>query len=258
MSTSALIEIKNLRKCYSASPGSQAVLNNINLNIQPTSITGIIGRSGAGKSTLIKCLNLLEKPDSGQILIHQNDITLADSKLLREIRRKIGVIPQSLELLNHRTVSKNISLPLEISGKDSATIHSRVVEMAKLVGIQPHLDAYPKQLSGGQKQRVAIARALVTHPHILLCDEFTSALDAETTREILALIRKVRDVTGVTVVLITHDMSIVTEICDFIYVLNQGVLVEEGKVKDLIQSPKHPVTRALLQSISTQPLGDRL
>jgi D-methionine transport system ATP-binding protein len=244
----ALIELKNLQKRFRGPSHSQPVLNDISLSIQPSSITGFIGRSGAGKSTLLRCLNLIETPDSGQIFIHHDEITQADPSLLKSIRRKIGIIPQTLELLNNRTVFKNIALPLEIAGVNKTIIQDKVEKTAELLGITSKLNSYPRQLSGGQKQRVAIARALVCDPNILLCDEFTSALDPETTQEILSLILKIRNLTGVTVVLITHDMSVIAEICDFVFVLDQGAIVEQGSVKSILTSPQHPTTQSLLQS----------
>lgn len=246
MSPSHFIQIQKIRKNFASQHGEHLALDGIEMEISQSSIVGIIGKSGSGKSTLMRCMTLLERPDAGRIYIDQEEITSLDSQRLKLMRRKISLVPQTLELLNNRTIWRNIALPLEIAGLARSAMDEKITEMADLVGIRDKLNAYPRQLSGGQKQRVAIARALVTHPKILLCDEFTSALDPTTTRGILSLIRTIRDKTGVTVILITHDMSILLDICEFLYVMDQGQVIESGTTQTIVNSPQHELTKSLL------------
>lgn len=243
----SLIEIKRLKKSFSTDSKENEVLKDLSLTFNRSAITGIIGRSGAGKSTLIRCLTLLDHPDSGEILFNNQDILLFRSQQMIELRRTFGFVPQSPDLLNSRTTAGNIALPLELIGTKKEQINQRVFEVAHQVGLSDKLGSYPRQLSGGQKQRALIARALITNPSLLICDEFTSALDPETTLDILALLLKIRNSTGLTIVLITHDMSVLVKICDFIYVLDHGNLVDQGDVPTLLNISTHPVTRALLQ-----------
>ncbi len=236
------VDIINLNKKYA----NNTVLNNINLSIKNGSITGFIGKSGAGKTTLLKCLNLLEVPDSGEIIIDgQNILTLKPCNL-RRLRKKIGMVFQSFNLLNNRTVAKNIALPLELIGLPKAQIAAKVATIASLVGLTNKLDVYPNNLSGGQKQRVAIARALVCDVNLLLCDEFTSSLDPDTTLEILALLVEINTKLGVTIVIITHDMTVVREICDYVHVIEQGNVIESGIVQEIFYNPKHEITKSLI------------
>lgn len=250
MSPSHFIQIQQIRKKFASQHGDHLALDGIEMEISQSSIVGIIGKSGSGKSTLMRCMTLLERPDTGSIYIDKEEITSLDQQRLKLMRRKISLVPQSLELLNNRTVWRNIALPLEIAGLARSDMDEKIKEIAELVGIQDKLHAYPRQLSGGQKQRVAIARALVTHPKILLCDEFTSALDPSTTRGILSLIRTIRDKTGVTVILITHDMSILLDICEFLYVMDEGKVIEYGSTQEIVNSPQHDLTKSLLHKHS--------
>lgn len=210
-------------------------------------VFGIIGLSGAGKSTLIRCLSSLIAPTSGKILFNGQDLASADKEELRTIRRKIGMIFQHFNLFNSRTVAQNVAFPLEVAG---VAVGSRVEELLDLVGLLEKKDAFPSQLSGGEKQRVGIARALANHPQLLLCDEATSSLDPKTTREILSLLKNLQKKLGLTIVLITHEMEVVKEICTKVAVLDRGQLVEEGSVAQLFANPRHPITQQLLQRTS--------
>nr|WP_245200210.1 ATP-binding cassette domain-containing protein [Herbaspirillum sp. LeCh32-8] len=222
-------------------------MQDITLDISQGEIFGIIGRSGAGKSTLIRTLNLLERPDSGRILIDGNDITQLGHDGLLELRQRIGMVFQHFNLLNAKTVAQNIDWPLKITGRYTREQRAqRVDELLQLVGLEAHRDQYPSQLSGGQKQRVGIARALANTPRLLLCDEATSSLDPETTQSILRLLLEINRKLGLTIVLITHEMDVIRSICDRVAVLDAGAVVEHGKVVDIFLRPRHQVTRALL------------
>lgn len=237
----SIIEIKNLHKTYQ----EQIVLDNINIHITSGSIVGVIGKSGAGKTTLFRCLDLLELPDSGKIIVHGIDILRCNSKQLNKFRQKIGVVFQSFNLLNNRTVGENVALPLEFLGMDKNLIADKVKYMLSMVGIANKIDCYPANLSGGEKQRAAIARALVSDVEILLCDEFTSALDAPTTNEILQLLKTINNQLGVTILLVTHDMFVVKEICQYVYVMDHGKIVEEGNICDIVNHPGNEITKNL-------------
>lgn len=223
--------------------------------VQPTDLTvnqgeifGIIGSSGAGKSTLIRCVNLLERPTTGTVLLDGQDLTnLAEHDLIKA-RRNIGMIFQHFNLLHSRTVFDNIALPLELSGTPKDTITKKVSELTKLVGLFDKHNEYPASLSGGQKQRVAIARALASDPKVLLCDEATSALDPATTQAILALLKQINKTLGITILLITHEMEVVKRICDKVAVIDQGVLVEQGKVSEIFANPKTELAKAFIKS----------
>jgi D-methionine transport system ATP-binding protein len=240
------IELKNVSKAVVQGKLKTEILKNIQINIPRGSIVGLIGKSGAGKTTLLRCLNLLERPDSGQVRVNGQDLMSLSNDQLMKVRQKMGMVFQSFHLLNSKTVFKNIALPLEILGLSREEISLKVNEVAELVGLEGKLNHYPSQLSGGQKQRVAIARALATHSDILLCDEFTSALDPETTIEILNLIRDIKSRLGITIVLVTHDMSVVKKICDMVFVVETGEVVETGSVQEILYSPKHPATQRLV------------
>jgi D-methionine transport system ATP-binding protein len=239
-----MIEIQNISKRYN---GVTAV-DNISLSIPTGKIYGIIGRSGAGKSTLLRCVNVLETPTSGTVLIDGVDITALTDKALRVERQDIGMIFQHFNLLESRTVAQNIAFPLEITHTPKADIQKRIEELAQLVGLSDKLNARPSELSGGQKQRVAIARALATHPKVLLCDEATSALDPETTAAILKLLKTINHQLKLTVLLITHEMDVIKRICDRVAILEQGALVEEAEVFELFANPKSEAGKSLTQA----------
>lgn len=253
--SSKAVEVSTLTKTYpKAGGGMFYALREISLSVEKGTIYGIIGRSGAGKSTLLRCLNGLETPDCGDILINAHKLTGMSREQQRPILHKIGMVYQSFNLLQRRNVLQNIALPLEFSGLSQDSITAKVMKMAELVGLSDKHEAYPSQLSGGQRQRVAIARALVGDVSLLLCDEFTSSLDPETTLEILALLKGLNAELGVTIVLITHDMSVIKEICDDVCVLDQGQIVEEGDVGSILLHPQHEVTQSLASSLFTRDL----
>lgn len=242
-----MIRIEHLHKSYQANKRDIIALQDINLDIAQGEIFGIIGRSGAGKSTLIRTLNLLERPDSGRVVIEGDDITALGHDGLLELRQRIGMVFQHFNLLNAKTVAQNVDWPLKITGRYSKEERTRRVdELLQLVGLQDHRDQYPSQLSGGQKQRVGIARALANTPRLLLCDEATSSLDPETTQSILRLLLEINRKLGLTIVLITHEMDVIRAICDRVAVLDAGSVAEQGKVVDIFLRPRHAVTRALL------------
>lgn len=241
-----MIEIKNLTKTFKTSGGDVEALKDISLTINDGEIYGIIGMSGAGKSTLVRSINMLERPTNGQIIIDGRDMGSMSEAELREERRNITMIFQGFNLLMQRNCLKNVCFPLELAGVKKADAEKRAKELLELVGLGEKLKAYPAQLSGGQQQRVAIARALATKPKILLCDEATSALDPQTTQSILSLIRDIHDRLGITVIVITHQMSVVEQICTRVAILDNGVVAEEGKVSDVFSAPKSSAARALV------------
>jgi len=242
----AHVRFIGLGKTYNGSQGPVAALQGIDLAIQRGEVFGIIGRSGAGKSSLIRTINRLEQPSSGRVLIDQVDIGGFDEDQLVELRRRIGMIFQHFNLMSAKTVWQNVELPLKVAGVPKAQRQRKVRELLELVGLQGKHQAYPAQLSGGQKQRVGIARALVHDPQILLCDEATSALDPETTQSILGLLREINQRLGLTIVLITHEMAVIREVCDRVVVLEQGKIVEQGPVWEVFGNPRHEVSRTLL------------
>ena len=241
-----MIEIKHLSKTFGVSGGTVDALKDISLTIPDGEIYGIIGMSGAGKSTLVRCINMLERPTSGDILIDGKSMTELSQKELREKRRDITMIFQGFNLLMQRNCLKNVCFPLELAGVKKAEAEKRAAELLELVGLGDKFKIYPAQLSGGQQQRVAIARALATHPKILLCDEATSALDPQTTQSILSLIRDIHDRLGITVIIITHQMSVVEQICTRVAILDGGVVAEEGAVSDVFSSPKSEAAKRLV------------
>ncbi len=226
--------------------GEVLALDGVSLQVGRGEVLGIIGRSGAGKSTLIRCLNGLERPDSGKVEFEGQDLSRLGERGLQPLRRRIGMVFQHFNLLSARTVAQNVALPLRIAGVARGARAARVRELLELVGLPDKADAYPAQLSGGQKQRVGIARALAAGPSLLLCDEATSALDPETTRAILALLRDIRRRLGLSIVLITHEMSVVRAIADTVAVMEAGRIVERGPVDEVLAAPRHPLTRRLL------------
>lgn len=233
-----MIEIKNLCKTYKTADGEITALSDISLTIPDGDIFGIIGMSGAGKSTLVRCINLLERPTSGTVEIDGRDLCSLSEKELREIRRSTTMIFQHFNLLMQKTNLKNVCLPLELAGVKRREAEARGRELLELVGLADKANAYPAQLSGGQRQRVAIARALATNPKVLLCDEATSALDPATTNSILDLIRDINERLGITVVVITHQMSVVESICRNVAILDEGRAVEQGKVEEIFANPR--------------------
>ena len=241
-----MIQIQHLTKRFAAAGATVVALNDINLEIQDGDIYGIIGMSGAGKSTLVRCINMLERPDEGKVIVNGREMMQLSPAELRDARREITMIFQQFNLLMQRTCLKNICFPMELAGvpKDKATARAR--ELLELVGLPDKADAYPAQLSGGQKQRIAIARALATNPKVLLCDEATSALDPNTTHAILQLIQKINREMGITVVIITHQMSVVEEICDSVAILDGGVVVEQGSVQEIFANPKTAAAKRLV------------
>ncbi len=245
-----MIELKNIVKEFNDSGKDIHAVNDVNLNIADGDIYGIIGFSGAGKSTLIRCINLLEKPSSGSVVIDGTDITKLSPKNLRNARKKIGMIFQHFNLMPSRTVRENVAFPLKSSGYPKQEIDKKVKKLLKMVEIEDKIDVYPSQLSGGQKQRVAIARALANDPKILLCDEATSALDPQTTHSILNLLKKLNKELGITIVIITHEMDVVKTICDKVAVMEKGKIVESGDILEVFTSPKAEITRSFINSTS--------
>lgn len=241
-----MIELHNISKTFEGAGGKVDALHNINLTIEDGDIYGIIGMSGAGKSTLVRCINMLERPTGGEVIIDGVNIGELSPAALREARRSITMIFQGFNLLMQKNCLKNICFPMELAGIPKEEAKARATELLKLVGLPDKAKAYPAQLSGGQQQRIAIARALATNPKILLCDEATSALDPNTTHAILELIRDINKKLGITVIIITHQMSVVEEICSHVAILDNGEVVEEGAVGTVFASPKSAAARRLV------------
>ncbi len=241
------IRLKNLKRVY----GTLHAVEDVSLDIPSNTVYGIIGKSGAGKSTLVRLISMLEKPDEGEVYYGDKRVDNLSKKELIEERRRIGMIFQNFNLFSSRTAGENIAYPMEICHKDKAYIKERVGELIKLVGLEGRENAPVSTLSGGQKQRIAIARALATEPDILFCDEATSALDPQTTRAILALIKEIQKKMNLTVVMITHQMEVVRDACDRVAVLEEGRVVEEGRVEDIFSSPKSEVTKDFLSNLTT-------
>ncbi len=241
-----MIELKHITKEFSSKSGAFLALDDVSLNVRDGEIFGIIGLSGAGKSTLVRCVNLLERPTRGQVFLDGEELTAMREKRLREVRRNIGMIFQSFNLLEQRTAEANVRFPLEIAGVKREAARRRAEELLSLVGLGDKAKSYPSQLSGGQKQRVAIARALATQPKYLLCDEATSALDPSTTFSILDLLQKINRDMGVTIVVITHEMRVVEHICDRVAVLDGGRIAEEGTVAEVFSLPKSEIAKKLV------------
>ena len=241
-----MIELKHLSKTYRTQEKEIVALEDINLTINDGEIFGIIGLSGAGKSTLVRCINLLEEPTDGQIVIDGKSVTELSRKELLKLRQSIGMIFQGFNLLAQRSVLRNVCYPLEIAGVGRKEARARAMELLHMVGLADRANSYPSQLSGGQKQRVAIARALATSPKYLLCDEATSALDPNTTRSILELLREINNSLGVTIVVITHEMKVIDQICDRVAVIDHSRIAEEGKVSEVFTNPKSQIARDLI------------
>ena len=241
-----VITVENLTKTYSATNGVVDALHDVSFSVERGDIYGIIGLSGAGKSTLVRCMNLLEVPTSGKVIVKGKDLLTLSKEELRLERQKIGMIFQHFNLLEQRNVIDNICFPLEIRGISKVKRLERARELLKLVGLEDKEKAYPAQLSGGQKQRVAIARVLANDPDILLCDEATSALDPRTTQTILELLQRINRQSGITIVVITHEMRVVKQICNHVAVLHKGVLKEKGTVKEVFEHPKTSAAKRLV------------
>ncbi|WP_318433760.1 methionine ABC transporter ATP-binding protein MetN [Photobacterium leiognathi] len=243
-----MIEIKQLNKVFYQGDKAINALSDINLTIQQGTIFGVIGSSGAGKSTLIRCVNLLERPSNGQVIVDGVDLTALSNQKLTLARRKIGMIFQHFNLLSSRTVFENVALPLELANTDKATIKAKVTDLLALVGLEDKHLSYPSNLSGGQKQRVAIARALASDPKVLLCDEATSALDPATTHSILELLQEINRKLNLTILLITHEMDVVKRICSEVAIIGGGKLVEQGSVGDIFSHPKTELAKDFIRS----------
>ena len=241
-----MIELKHITKVFPTADGELTALHDVNVTIHDGDVYGIVGMSGAGKSTLVRCINLLERPTSGQVVIDGKDLCVMPAKELIQQRRSISMIFQQFNLLMQRTCLKNICFPMEIAGVKAADAQKKAKELLEIVGLPDKADAYPAQLSGGQKQRIAIARALASDPKILLCDEATSALDPKTTQDILKLVKDINQRLGITVVIITHEMAVVEEICTHVAILDHGVLQESGTVEDIFSNPQTEAGRRLV------------
>ena len=241
-----IIQVRDVSKTFAGKENTVEALKGINLDIHKGEIYGIIGMSGAGKSTLVRCLNFLEQPTSGTVMVEGKDLSAMREKDLREMRTQIAMIFQHFNLLMQRTVLDNICFPLEIAGEKKKEARGRAEELLRIVGLSEKAKAYPAQLSGGQKQRVAIARALATNPKILLCDEATSALDPTTTKSILALLKEINKQYGITIVIITHEMAVVQEICTHVAIIDGGSMAETGTVEEVFTSPRTAAAKRLV------------
>ena len=251
-----IIELKNLTKTFCAGGGQVSALRDVSLAVYPGEIFGIIGLSGAGKSTLVRCVNLLEHPNQGAVLFHGQDLTGLKEKELRMQRRKISMIFQSFNLLEQRNCLDNICFPMELAGIPRKEAKQRAMELLETVGLPDKAAAYPVQLSGGQKQRVAIARALASDPEVLLCDEATSALDPKTTDAILKLLQTINRERGITIIIITHQMSVIEQICNRVAILDAGQVAEIGAVEEVFRNPKSPAGRRLVSPSMALPLAE--
>ncbi|MBQ8829055.1 MAG: methionine ABC transporter ATP-binding protein [Burkholderiaceae bacterium] len=242
-----MIRLEHVTKRFQSPSGDTTAVKDVSLHIREGEIFGIIGFSGAGKSTLVRCINLLETPTEGKVFIDQTELTSLSAPALREVRKKIGMIFQNFNLMPSRTVYENIEMPLKLSTLSAEDRKARILDLLNLVGLSEKKDSYPSELSGGQKQRVAIARALANNPKVLLCDEATSALDPQTTHSILKLLQEVNRRLRITVVVITHQMSVVKDICDRVAVMEHGAVVEEGTVLQVFSRPKASITKGFIE-----------
>ena len=254
-----MIDLSHIEKIYDSPSGPVKAIKDISLHINKGEIYGIIGLSGAGKSTLVRCINLLERPTSGVVTVDGQDITAMSESQLRQARKSIGMIFQHFNLLSSATVYDNVAFPLRLVNAPKEKIHKKVMELLELVGLANKADQYPSQLSGGQKQRVGIARALASEPKILLCDEATSALDPQTTKAILQLIKDINAKLKLTVVVITHEMQVIKDICDKVAVIDKGVIAEKGRVLDVFTNPQQPITKEFISVLLSNdlPVGFR-
>ncbi|MBB6213937.1 D-methionine transport system ATP-binding protein [Anaerosolibacter carboniphilus] len=248
-----MIQIKQLSKIYSKGKNQVTALEDINLTIEQGTIYGIIGLSGAGKSSLIRCINRIEEPTSGEVWINKVDITHLSPGELRKVRKKIGMIFQNFNLLSSKTVFENIAFPLRLNKTPENVVKEKVMALLELVDLKEKAHVYPSQLSGGQKQRVGIARALVSDPDVLLCDEATSALDPKTTKQILSLLKEINQSLGLTIVIITHEMEVIKEVCTDVTILENGRVVEQGKTIDIFSKPGNEITKHFVDQIQHLP-----
>lgn len=249
---SALIEIKNLKKSFAGTESEVTALENINLSIEKGDIYGIIGLSGAGKSTLIRCMNFLEVPTEGQVIFDGRELGKMNDRELRKSRQSMSMIFQQFQLLSQRNVLQNICFPLELQGIDRKKREEKARQLLKIVDLADKEKAYPSQLSGGQKQRVAIARALATEPKVILCDEATSALDPNTTKSILSLLKDLNEKMGITVVIITHEMDVISSVCHKVAIIDKGVIAEKGTVKEIFNNPQSHIGKQLILGNSVE------
>jgi D-methionine transport system ATP-binding protein len=249
-----MIKIRNLSKIYKTKNGQITGVDNVSLTIQKGDIFGIVGYSGAGKSSLLRCINLLERPTSGTVSVNGTDLTSLNNRALRIARLKIGMIFQHFYLISQKTVFENIEFSLKAAKTPSQEINQRVEELLEMVGLADKRDVYPAQLSGGQKQRVGIARALANNPSVLLCDEATSALDPTTTKSILNLLKKINKELNITIVLITHEMDVVKEVCNRMAIMQDGRVIEEGPVYDIFANPREELTKEFIESVVSYDL----
>ncbi len=254
----AVIELEQVTKTYTGKSGQVQALKDVSLSVEEGEIYGVIGLSGAGKSTLVRCINLLEQPESGQIRVEGKDLLTLSGTELRKERQNIAMIFQHFNLLMQRTVLDNVCFPLEIAGLRKKEARQQAYEFLRTVGLEGKAKAYPAQLSGGQRQRVAIARALASHPRIILCDEATSALDPKTTRTILELLKRVNREYGISIVIITHEMRVITEICDRVTVLHHGAVAETGPVKEVFRNPQSKAAKRLLLLEESEQLEEEI
>jgi D-methionine transport system ATP-binding protein len=253
-----VIEFKSVAKVYESGGQKVNALNGIDLTIKKGETFGVIGFSGAGKSSLIRCVNLLERPTSGSVIVDGNDLTTLSQKEIREAKRNIGMIFQHFNLLNSKTVYNNVAMPLILAKVPKDEIQKRVYELLEFVGLADKAEKYPDQLSGGQKQRVGIARALATRPSILLCDEATSALDPQTTSSILQLLKKINREYKITILIITHEMAVIREICDRVAVIEAGKIIEEGTVFQVFSAPKTQTSKNFVSSVMNDSIPDSI
>ncbi|ALS77669.1 methionine ABC transporter ATP-binding protein [Planococcus kocurii] len=253
-----MIQFEGVAKTYQSGKQEIYALNGIDLTVQTGEIYGVIGFSGAGKSSLIRTVNLLERPSKGRVLIHGKDISTLSSKEIRTIRKDIGMIFQHFNLLHSKTVYHNVAMPLLLANTPKNDIEKQVKELLDFVGLADQAQKYPDQLSGGQKQRIGIARALATNPSVLLCDEATSALDPQTTKSILDLLRKINKEYNITILLITHEMGVIREICDKVAVLEAGKVIEQGSVFNVFSNPQQATTKRFVRSVMNDELPESL
>ncbi|CAH1217495.1 Methionine import ATP-binding protein MetN [Paenibacillus auburnensis] len=244
-----MIEIRNVHKTFTRKGQSIEALRGVSLNIAKGDIFGVIGYSGAGKSTLIRLVNYLERPTSGEVFVQGEPLSGYSPAELRQVKKKIGMIFQHFNLLESKTVFDNIAIPLVLLKKSKQEIRERVTELLEFTGLSDKAASYPKELSGGQKQRVGIARALASNPSILLCDEATSALDPQTTKSILELLKRINEAYNITIMIITHEMAVIQQICNKVAVMERGEIIEQGNVLDVFGSPHHPTTQSFVQTV---------
>ncbi|MBP1949760.1 methionine ABC transporter ATP-binding protein [Virgibacillus litoralis] len=253
-----MIELQEIEKVYQSKHQKVVGVDNVSLNVNKGEVYGIVGYSGAGKSTLLRCMNILERPTSGAVLVGGVNLLTLPPKALRTARQSIGMIFQGFYLVASKTVFENVAFALKAAGIDKASRKNRVVELLELVGLSDKINHYPAQLSGGQKQRVSIARALANNPKVLLCDEATSSLDPSTTKSILALLKKINKELGITIVVITHEMEVVKEICQRCAVMQDGRIIEEGPVYDIFSDPKEELTKNFIETVLQFSLPEKL